>query len=52
MIEESSGTSKNFGVIPYVDPKRLLDNQNYKLNEKSDIYIRYSVGDFNVANFE
>ena len=36
--ERSSGASKNFGgVIPYIDPKRL-NNQNYELNEKSDVY--------------
>ncbi|RGB34940.1 hypothetical protein C1646_759926 [Rhizophagus diaphanus] len=36
-IEESSSISKVFGVIPYIDPK-VLNDQQYKLNEKSDIY--------------
>ncbi|PKC67657.1 kinase-like protein [Rhizophagus irregularis] len=38
-IEETSNvqSSKLFGVIPYVDPKRLMD-QKYKLNELSDVY--------------
>ncbi len=37
-IAEASNTTK-FGIIPYVDPKRLNDqDQNYKLNKKSDIY--------------
>jgi serine/threonine protein kinase len=38
-IEETSNrqSSKLFGVIPYIDPRRLMD-QNYKLNERSDIY--------------
>ena len=25
-------------MIPYVDPKRLSDQQKYKLNKKSDVY--------------
>ncbi|GBC10880.1 hypothetical protein RclHR1_09990005 [Rhizophagus clarus] len=37
IAEESSNASKVFGVIPYIDPKSLNDQQ-YKLNEKSDIY--------------
>jgi serine/threonine protein kinase len=38
-IEESSNirSLKIFGVIPYIDPKNFTV-QNYKLNEKSDIY--------------
>jgi serine/threonine protein kinase len=38
-IEETSNvqSSKLFGVIPYIDPKRLMD-QKYKLNELSDVY--------------
>ncbi|GES82577.1 kinase-like domain-containing protein [Rhizophagus clarus] len=35
--EKSSNTSKIIGVIPYIDPKSL-DNRNYKLNKKSDVY--------------
>ncbi|RGB34932.1 hypothetical protein C1646_742528 [Rhizophagus diaphanus] len=35
--EESSNVNKVFGVVPYIDPKSL-DDQKYKLNEKSDIY--------------
>ena len=31
--EASSNTSKVLGVIPYIDPKKL-NNQNYKLNKK------------------
>ena len=37
VTEASSNTSKIFGVIPYVDPKKFND-QNYKLNKKSDVY--------------
>ena len=37
IAEESSNASKVFGVIPYKDPK-ILNNQQYKPNEKSDIY--------------
>jgi hypothetical protein len=29
--------SKVFGVIPFVDPKKLNDH-SYKLNKKSDVY--------------
>ncbi|GES80260.1 kinase-like domain-containing protein [Rhizophagus clarus] len=36
-IAESSNNTKVFGVIPYIDPKQL-NNQNYKLNKKSDVY--------------
>ncbi|UZO07701.1 uncharacterized protein OCT59_027977 [Rhizophagus irregularis] len=35
--EKSNNTSKIFGVIPFIDP-RSLDNRNYKLNKKSDVY--------------
>ena len=43
IAEASSNTSKIFGVLPYVDPKSFNNNnndqsQNYKLNEKSDVY--------------
>ncbi|GBC13887.2 kinase-like domain-containing protein [Rhizophagus irregularis DAOM 181602=DAOM 197198] len=34
----SSDNSKTFGSIPYIDPKRLNDQKNYKLNKKSDVY--------------
>ncbi|GES99064.1 kinase-like domain-containing protein [Rhizophagus clarus] len=37
IAKASSNTSKIFGVIPFVDPKSLND-QNYKLDEKSDVY--------------
>jgi serine/threonine protein kinase len=38
-IDESSNSqSKLFGMVPYIDPKVLTDSDNYKLNEKSDIY--------------
>ncbi|PKC58090.1 kinase-like protein [Rhizophagus irregularis] len=37
IAEESSDASNIFGVIPYMDPK-ILNDQQYKLNEKSDIY--------------
>ncbi|GBC05704.1 hypothetical protein RclHR1_06390004 [Rhizophagus clarus] len=38
-IEETSNkqSSKIFGVIPYIDPKRLMDKK-YKLDEMSDVY--------------
>ncbi|PKK63696.1 kinase-like protein [Rhizophagus irregularis] len=37
-IEEvTKSHSKLFGVIPYIDPKRLI-KQKYKLNKMSDIY--------------
>ena len=42
IAEASSNTSKMFGVIPYVDPKSLINSenqgQNYKLNKKYDVY--------------
>ncbi|GET03937.1 kinase-like domain-containing protein [Rhizophagus clarus] len=37
IAEESSGAKKVFVVIPYIDPKSLMDQQ-YKLDKKSDIY--------------
>ena len=37
IAEVSSNSSKILGVIPYVDPKKLSNN-DYKLNKKSDIY--------------
>ena len=37
IVEESSNSSKIFGIIPYTDPKRLND-KNHKLNKKSDVY--------------
>ncbi|EXX59377.1 uncharacterized protein OCT59_014176 [Rhizophagus irregularis] len=39
-ISEASSNASIFGIIPYVDPKRLEKNNNtlYKLNKKSDIY--------------
>ncbi|UZO18443.1 uncharacterized protein OCT59_009756 [Rhizophagus irregularis] len=37
VTEASSITSKIQGVIPYVEPKKLND-ENYKLNKKSDVY--------------
>ncbi|GET03935.1 kinase-like domain-containing protein [Rhizophagus clarus] len=36
IAEESSGAKKVFVVIPYIDPKSLMDQQ-YKLDKKSDI---------------
>src|ERR1043166_5629135 len=42
IAEASSNTSKIRGIIPYIDPKSLYNNenrsQNYKLNKKSDVY--------------
>ncbi|GBC10879.1 hypothetical protein RclHR1_09990004 [Rhizophagus clarus] len=37
IAEESSNAKNVFGVIPYIDPKSLNDQQ-YRLNKKSDIY--------------
>ena len=35
----SSNISRIFGVLPYIDPKGLRNqNKNYKLNKKSDVY--------------
>jgi hypothetical protein len=36
-IASSSSAPKIFGIIPYIDPKSLKD-QNYKLDKKSDVY--------------
>ena len=39
ITEASSDTSTIFGIISYIDPKKLsVQGQNYKLNEKSDVY--------------
>jgi len=39
IAEESSGASKIFGVLSYVDPKTLNNqNKDHKLNKKSDVY--------------
>ena len=37
-IQEISKQSKLFGVIPYIDPKKLANKKTYSLNEKSDVY--------------
>ncbi|GBC41361.2 kinase-like domain-containing protein [Rhizophagus irregularis DAOM 181602=DAOM 197198] len=37
-IAVSSNNIKIFGSIPYIDPKGLEDQQNYKLTKKSDVY--------------
>jgi hypothetical protein len=39
-ISEASSNVSIFGILPYVDPKRLEkdDNIRYKLNKKSDIF--------------
>ncbi|RGB32847.1 kinase-like domain-containing protein, partial [Rhizophagus diaphanus] len=38
-IASSSSTSKIFGVIPFIDPKSLSDqDQSYRLDKKSDVY--------------
>ncbi|PKK59818.1 kinase-like protein, partial [Rhizophagus irregularis] len=37
IAEVSSNTSKILGVIPFIDPKKLND-QDYKLNKESDVY--------------
>ncbi|RGB24454.1 kinase-like domain-containing protein [Rhizophagus diaphanus] len=37
IAEASSNTSKILGVMPYIDPKKL-ENQNFKLDKKSDVY--------------
>ncbi|CAG8639438.1 14663_t:CDS:2, partial [Funneliformis caledonium] len=38
-IAEASNNARNFGVVPYMDPK-CLNNQNksYVMNKKSDVY--------------
>jgi hypothetical protein len=39
-IEESSESQSNFGMISYIDPKKLNETrtQPYSLNKKSDVY--------------
>ena len=38
-IDELTGRTKLFGVIPYVDPKKFSGRRNpYTSNEKSDVY--------------
>ena len=37
IAEESSNATNIFGILPYIDPKSF-DNQQYRLNEKSDMY--------------
>ena len=36
--ESSSNASKVFGIIPYIDPKSFNNSQEYRLNNKSDVY--------------
>ena len=38
--DTTNDTSKIFGIIPYVDPKKFnkVQGQSYKLNNKSDVY--------------
>ena len=38
IAEVSSNASKMLGLIPYMDPKFLHQQKNYKLNKKSDVY--------------
>ncbi len=38
IAEASSNTFRLLGVVTYIDPKSFSDDQNYKLNKKSDIY--------------
>ncbi|CAI2182909.1 2088_t:CDS:2 [Funneliformis geosporum] len=39
IAEESVNASKVFGILPYMDPKKLDDvNKGYKFNKKSDVY--------------
>ena len=39
IAEASSSESEMFGILPYMDPKSLNNqNKNYKLNKKSDVY--------------
>ena len=38
-IEEASKKKSDFfGMIPYIDPKKFNNSQEYSLNEKSDVY--------------
>jgi serine/threonine protein kinase len=34
----SNSQSRLLGMIPYIDPKILLNNENLKLGKKSDVY--------------
>jgi len=36
--EASNSQSKLLGMVPYIDPKILMNSDNLKLNEKSDVY--------------
>ncbi|POG64544.1 kinase-like domain-containing protein [Rhizophagus irregularis DAOM 181602=DAOM 197198] len=36
--EASNSQSKLLGMVPYIDPKVLMNSNNLKLNEKSDVY--------------
>ncbi|PKK64366.1 kinase-like protein [Rhizophagus irregularis] len=36
--EASNSQSKLLGMVPYIDPKILMNSNNLKLNEKSDVY--------------
>jgi len=36
--EASKSQSKLLGMVPYIDPKVLMNSDNLKLNEKSDVY--------------
>ncbi|CAI2177313.1 5716_t:CDS:2, partial [Funneliformis geosporum] len=36
-FEEVTKSSNDFGIIPYIDPKKFK-SKSYKLNEKSDVY--------------
>ena len=36
--EATKSQLKLLGMIPYIDPKTLMNNNNLKLNEKSDVY--------------
>jgi serine/threonine protein kinase len=38
IAEASSDSSKIYGIVPYVDPKSFDNDENYKLNKKSDVY--------------
>ncbi|GBC08000.1 hypothetical protein RclHR1_07850002 [Rhizophagus clarus] len=38
IVEKSSNVSKLLGVIPYMDPKSFHNEENYKLNKKSDVF--------------
>ena len=36
--EASKSQSKLHGIVPYIDPKVLMNSNNLKLNEISDVY--------------